>query len=121
MTSKGSIWHHEEKIQEIQPGQWRDKGEKIHGPDPNIVYWPKERHWESIKNISDSNAPSIHDPITRFQVSYLNGGGDSGKTTRAIRIFKDINIVVFTHTNALAKDFQNERKVKAQTWHSFFR
>uniref|UniRef100_U9SQV8 Uncharacterized protein n=1 Tax=Rhizophagus irregularis (strain DAOM 181602 / DAOM 197198 / MUCL 43194) TaxID=747089 RepID=U9SQV8_RHIID len=34
---------------------------------------------------------------------------------------KDINMVVFTHTNALAKDFQNDRKVKAQTWHSFFR
>ncbi|CAI2191865.1 18196_t:CDS:2 [Funneliformis geosporum] len=30
-------------------------------------------------------------------------------------------MVVFTHTNALAKDFQNDRKVKAQTWHSFFR
>ena len=30
-------------------------------------------------------------------------------------------MVVFTHMNALAKDFQNDRKVKAQTWHSFFR
>jgi len=30
-------------------------------------------------------------------------------------------MVVFTHTNVLAKDFQNDRKVKAQTWHSFFR
>ena len=30
-------------------------------------------------------------------------------------------MVVFTHTNALAKDFQNDRKVKSQTWHSFFR
>ncbi|CAG8546369.1 7872_t:CDS:2 [Ambispora gerdemannii] len=111
----------EERIREIQPGQWRDKGEKIHGPDPNVVYWPKDRHWRSVKNVPDSNAPSIHDPITRSQVSYLNGGGGSGKTTRAIRIFKDINMVVFTHTNALAKDFQNDRKVKAQTWHSFFR
>src|SRR5436190_22469605 len=111
----------EEKIREIQPVQWRDKGEKIHGSDPNVVYWPKNRHWESIKNITESTAPSIHDPITRSQVSYLNGGGGSGKTTRVIRIFKDINMVVFTHTNALAKDFQNDRKVKAQTWHSFFR
>ena len=34
----------EEKIREIQPGQWRDKGEKIHGPDPNVVYWAKNRH-----------------------------------------------------------------------------
>ncbi|CAG8678059.1 3305_t:CDS:2 [Gigaspora margarita] len=110
-----------EPIREIQPGQWHDKGEKIYGPDPNVVYWPKNRHWKSIKDITKSTAPSIHDPITRFRVSYLNGDGGSGKTTRAIRIFKDINMVVFTHTNALAKDFQNDRKVKAQTWHSFFR
>ncbi|CAG8480295.1 19201_t:CDS:2, partial [Racocetra fulgida] len=99
-----------EPIREIQPGQWRDKGEKIYGPDPNVVYWPKNRHWESIKNITKSTAPSIHDPITRSRVSYLNGGGGSEKTTRAIRIIKDINMVVFTHTNVLAKDFQNDRK-----------
>ena len=74
----------EEKIREIQPGQWRDKGEKIHGPDPNVVYWPKNRHWELIKNITESIVPSIHDSITRSRVSYLNGGGGSGKTTRAI-------------------------------------
>ncbi|CAG8537856.1 26269_t:CDS:2 [Gigaspora rosea] len=30
-------------------------------------------------------------------------------------------MVVFTHTNVLAKDFQNDHKVKVQTWHSFFR
>ncbi|CAG8505861.1 4226_t:CDS:2, partial [Cetraspora pellucida] len=81
----------------------------------------KNRHWELIKNIPESTAPSIHDPITRCQKSYLNGGGGSGKTTCAIRIFKNINIVIFTHTNVLAKDFQEKRDVKAQTWHSFFR
>ncbi|CAG8742992.1 28491_t:CDS:10, partial [Racocetra persica] len=81
-----------ELIKEIQPGQWHDKGEKIHGPDPNIVYWPKNRHWESIKNITE------------------NGG--FGKTMRAIQIFKDINMVVFTHTNVLAKDFQNDQEKK---------
>ncbi|CAG8484264.1 24703_t:CDS:2 [Cetraspora pellucida] len=107
----------EQEIREIQPGQWRDKGEKIYGPVTDIVYWPKNRHWESIKNIPKSTAPSIHDPITRCQKSYLNGGGGSGKTTHAIRIFKNINMVVFTHTNALAKDFREKRDVKAQTWH----
>ncbi|KAF0484340.1 hypothetical protein F8M41_023025 [Gigaspora margarita] len=111
----------EQEIQEIQPGQWRDKGEKIYRSDENIIYWPKDRHWRSIKNIPDSIAPTIHDPITRCRKSYLNGGGGSGKTTRAIRIFKDINMIIFTHTNALAKDFQEKRNVKAQTWHSFFR
>ncbi|CAG8628278.1 23350_t:CDS:10, partial [Racocetra persica] len=105
----------------IQSRQWRDNGEKIYGPDPNVVYWAKNRHWESIKDIIESTASSIHDPITRSRVFYLNGGGGSEKTTCAIRIFKDINMVVFTHTNVLAKDFQNDHKVKAQTWHSFFR
>ncbi|CAG8654593.1 17123_t:CDS:10, partial [Racocetra persica] len=81
----------------------------------------KNRHWESIKNIPENTAPSIHDPITRCQKSYLNGGGGSGKTTYAIRIFKNINMVVFTHTNTLTKDFQEKRDIKAQTWHSFFR
>ncbi|CAG8765447.1 16365_t:CDS:10, partial [Gigaspora margarita] len=90
--------------------QWRDKGEKIYGPNADIVYWPKNRHWESIKDITESTAPSIHDPITRSQVSYLNREGGSGKTIRAIRIFKDINMVVFTHMNALAKNFQNDHK-----------
>ena len=55
----------EEKIREIQPGQWRDKGEKIHDPDSNVVYWPKNRHWESIKNITESITRSICDSITR--------------------------------------------------------
>ncbi|RHZ52865.1 hypothetical protein Glove_456g39 [Diversispora epigaea] len=64
-----------EKIQEIKPGQWRDKGEKIYGPVTDIVYWPKNRHWESIKKIPDSISPPIHDPITRYRNSYLNGGG----------------------------------------------
>ncbi|KAF0413852.1 hypothetical protein F8M41_007715 [Gigaspora margarita] len=100
----------EQEVREIQPGQWRDKGEKIYGPVAYIVYWPKNRHWESIKDIPDSTALLIFDPITRYRNSYLNGGGGSGKTTRAIKIFKDINMVVFTHTNVLAKDFQNDRK-----------
>ncbi|CAG8768669.1 25570_t:CDS:2, partial [Gigaspora rosea] len=102
----------EQEVQEIQPGQCRDKGEKIYEPVADTVYWPKNRHWESIKDIPNSTALSIHDPITRYRNLYLNGGGRSGKTTRAIKIFKDINIVVFTHTNALAKDFQNDCKAK---------
>ena len=35
---------------EIQPGQWRDKGENIYSQDENGVYWPKDRHWESIQH-----------------------------------------------------------------------
>ncbi|RHZ79339.1 hypothetical protein Glove_149g84 [Diversispora epigaea] len=48
----------------------RDKGDKIYGP-------PKNRHWKSIKDIPDNNVPSINDPITKYQNSYLNGGSGS--------------------------------------------
>ncbi|RHZ75705.1 hypothetical protein Glove_212g85 [Diversispora epigaea] len=64
-----------EKIQEIKPDQWRDKGEKIYDLVTDIVYWPKNRHWELIKKIPDSISPPIHDPITRYRNLYLNGGG----------------------------------------------
>ncbi|CAG8575248.1 1150_t:CDS:10, partial [Racocetra fulgida] len=59
VVTKESELLKDDKIQEIQPGQWCDKGKKIHGPDSNVVYWPKNRHWESIKNITESTAPSI--------------------------------------------------------------
>ncbi|CAG8838011.1 16856_t:CDS:2, partial [Racocetra persica] len=59
--------------------------------------------------------PSIHDPITRCRKSYLNGSG-LGKTMRAIRIFKNINMVIFTHTNALAKDFREKRDNEVGEW-----
>ncbi|RHZ66979.1 hypothetical protein Glove_303g125 [Diversispora epigaea] len=52
----------------------RDKGEKIYGPVADIVYWPKNKHWELIKDIPESTAPTIYDPITRCRKSYLNGG-----------------------------------------------
>ncbi|CAG8851063.1 3479_t:CDS:2, partial [Gigaspora margarita] len=106
----------EQEIQEIQPDQWHNKGEKIYRLDENIIYWPKDRHWELIKNIPDSIVPTIHDPITRCQKLYLNGGGGSGKTTRAIRIFKDINMIIFTYTNALAKDFQEKYNNGVGEW-----
>ncbi|CAG8540346.1 6580_t:CDS:10, partial [Cetraspora pellucida] len=91
-----ALSHQPEKqeIREIQPSQWCNKGKKIYGPVSDIVYWPKNRHWESIKNIPESTAPSIHDPITRCWKLYLNGGGGLGKTTCAIQIFKNINMVV---------------------------
>ncbi|CAG8538742.1 16541_t:CDS:2 [Gigaspora rosea] len=30
-------------------------------------------------------------------------------------------MIIFTYTNALAKNFREKRNIKAQTWHSFFR
>ncbi|MEW8689380.1 MAG: hypothetical protein AB2556_26450 [Candidatus Thiodiazotropha sp.] len=36
----------------------------------------------------DSTAPSCDDPLTRHQLSSLNGGGGSGKSKRAIELFR---------------------------------
>ncbi|MEW8687344.1 MAG: hypothetical protein AB2556_16150 [Candidatus Thiodiazotropha sp.] len=36
----------------------------------------------------DSTAPRYDDPLTRHQLSYLNGGRGSGKTMRAIELFR---------------------------------
>ncbi|MCU7879580.1 MAG: AAA family ATPase, partial [Candidatus Thiodiazotropha sp. (ex Lucinoma aequizonata)] len=65
-------------------------------------------------------APRHDDPLTRHQLSYLNGGGGSGKTTRAIELFRPRDPLVFTPTHRLAKEMR-ARGVKAQTYHSFFR
>ncbi|MEW8688764.1 MAG: AAA family ATPase [Candidatus Thiodiazotropha sp.] len=51
-------------------------------------------------------------------MSYLKGGGGSGKTTRAIEVFRQRNPLVFTLTHRLAKEMRTRG---AQTYHSFFR
>ncbi|CAG8715499.1 1196_t:CDS:10, partial [Racocetra persica] len=76
-----------------------------------LLHQPEEQEIQEIQpDIPDSIAPTIHEPITRCRNSYLNGGGGSGKTTRAIRIFKNISMIVFTRTNALAKDFREKQE-----------
>ena len=67
-----------------------------------------------------STAPRYDDPLTRYRLSYLNGGGGSGKTTRAIELFRTRKPLVLTPTHRLAKEMRT-RDVKAQTYHSFFR
>ena len=39
-------------------------------------------------------------------LSYLNGGGGSGKTTRSIKLFRTRNPLVFTPTHRLAKEMR---------------
>eukprot|EP00061_Rhincodon_typus_P018951 g48347.t1 len=58
-------------------------------------------------------------PLTHHQLSYLNGGGGSGKT-RAIELFRVRDPLVFTPMHRLAKEMR-ARGVKAQIYHSFFR
>ena len=91
---------------EIGPAQWRDKGEKLFLPDVRAVYFPKPEHIRQAKQTAESTIPSYHDPLSRHMLSYLSGGGGSGKTTRAINLFKDKNPLVITPTHRLAKDMQ---------------
>ena len=97
---------------------WRDKGEMIRQQEEHAFY---EGEQEGINQISDSTAPQIRDPLSYSLLSYLNGGGGSGKTTRAIDTFRSKNPLVFTPTHRLAKEMRDTKNVKAQTYHSFFR
>ena len=71
----------------VAPAQWRDKGERIYASQQHAAYEPKHEHWGSSNEVPDSTAPPWADPLTRHSLSYTNGGGGSGKTTRAIRVF----------------------------------
>ena len=72
------------------------------------------------KNLPPSAAPRHDDPLSRHRLSYLPGGGGSGKTTRSIELFRTGNPLVFTPTHRLVKEMR-ARGVRAQTYHSFFR
>ena len=80
----------------------------------------KPEYTRQQKDMPDSTAPRFDDPLTRYQLSYLNGGGGSGKTTRAVELFRQRDTLVFTPTHRLAKEMRT-RGVKAQTYHIFFR
>ncbi|MEW8688773.1 MAG: hypothetical protein AB2556_23395, partial [Candidatus Thiodiazotropha sp.] len=85
-------------------------------PDPEYVSTCEA----SIKDVPDSTAPRYDDPLPGHELRYLNGGGGSGKTTRAIELFCQKKPLVFTPTHRLAKGMRT-REAKAQTYHSFFR
>ena len=104
----------------IDPAQWRDKGEQLYMPQEHASYHPLPESWRQQKEVPPSTAPSHIDPLSRHQLSYLNGGGGSGKTTRAIELFRQKDPLIFTPTHRLAKEMRT-RRVKAQTYHSFFR
>ena len=89
-------------------------------PQEHAAYAPLTEYWAQQKETEPSTAPRHGDPLTRHRLSYLNGGGGSGKTTRAIELFRTRDPLVFTPTHRLAKEMR-ARGVKAQTYHSFFR
>ena len=93
------------------------------------AYEPKPEHCGDLAGALTSALASVNngsaepppaDPLTRHALSYLNGGGGSGKTTRANEVFRGMNLLVLTPTHRLAKEMRS-RGVDAQTYHSFFR
>ena len=104
----------------VAPAQWRDKGETLYMPVDHAAYLPKPEYKSQQKEMPPSAAPRHNDPLSRHGRSYLNGGGGSGKTTRAIELFRAKDPLVLTPTHRLAKEMR-ARGVKSQTYHSFFR
>jgi len=102
-------------------GTWRIKREKLFeyfkSADVTI-----ENNYLRDDNLSEwSNAPPISDPICRYKTIYLKDCGGSGKTTRAIELFRGrASMIVLTPNNRLAREIKL-RNVDACTYHSFFR
>ena len=89
-------------------------------PMGHAAYLAKPDYKAAKKDLTLSTAPRHDDPLSRHRLSYLSGGGGSGKTTRAIELFRQRDPLVFTPTHCLAKEMR-ARGVQAQTYHSFFR
>ncbi|MEW8689108.1 MAG: AAA family ATPase [Candidatus Thiodiazotropha sp.] len=97
-----------------------DKGEKLYMPMEHAAYLAEFDYFKYEKDLTPSTAPRHDGPLSRHRLSYQNGGGGSGKTMRAIELFRQRNPLVFTLTHRLAKEMRT-RGVQAQTYHSFFR
>ena len=96
--------------------QWRDVRERrsaVLARQSSRVLSQAGAH-QTGQSLPHSTAPRYDDKLTRHHLSYLNGGGGSGKTTIAIELFREL-----TPTHRLAKEIRG-RGVKAQTYHNFF-
>src|SRR6266536_5367045 len=57
------------------------------GPGLN-AYRPKPEYHRHRKDVLPSIAPLYNDPLSHHRLSYLKGGGGSGKTTRTIELLR---------------------------------
>ena len=111
----------EEYLPAVAPAIWRDKDKELYMPVEHASILAKLDYIANTKkDLSPSTAPHHDDPLSRNRLSYLSGDGGSGKTTRAIELFRQRDPLVFTPTHRLAKEMR-ARGVQAQTYHSFFR
>ena len=108
-----------EYLPTVAPAKWRDKGEELRITLEHAAYFAKLGYKATKNDLTPSTALHHDDPLSRHRLSYLNGGGGSGKTTRAIELFRQRDPLVFTRTQRVAKEIR-ARGVKAQTYHSCF-
>ena len=118
------LFAREEYLPVVAPAQWRYKDEELYMPVEHAAYLAKPDcivcKANTKKDLSPSTAPRQDDPLSRHRLSYLSGGGGSGKTTRAIELFCQRDPLVVTPTHCLAKEI-GARGVQAQSYHSLFR
>ena len=102
-------------------GTWRIKKETLRDYSESADVTVEDNYIRGDNLSERSNAPPCSDPICRWKTVYLNGCGGSGKTTRAIELFRDrVDMIVLTPTHRLAREMK-QRGVNACTYHSFFR
>lgn len=95
---------------------YRRKAEEVYAnclfgiPYLSTVAQAKPEYVRPVKDYSFSTAPCHNDTLYRHQLSYLNGGGGNGKTTRAIELFRQRDPLVFTRIHRLAKEMRKKRK-----------
>ena len=115
-----SLFARDEYLPAVAPAQWRDKDEELYMPVEHAAYLAKPDYMANTKkDLSPSTAPRHDDPLSRHRLSYLSGGGCSGKTTRAIELFRQKDPLVFTPTHRLAKEVR-ARGAQDQIYHSFY-
>ena len=85
-------------------------------PQDYTAYEPKPEHCGALASVNnDSAEPSHADPLVSHALSYLNGGGGSGKTTRANEVFRGRNPLVLTPTHRLAKEIRSRASTHRRT------
>ena len=87
----------------IAPAQWRDKGEQLYMPMEHAAYLAKPEYIKNKEDLAPNTAPCHDDPLSRHRLSYLNGGGGSGKTKRSIKLFRTRNPLVLIRLIAWPK------------------
>lgn len=90
-----SLFAREEYLPSVAPAQWVNKGEDLRMPQEHEAYFAK-LNCKAKEDLTPSTSPHHDDPLLRHRLSYLNGGGGNGKTTRAIELFRQRNLPVFT-------------------------